>query len=559
MGCDSIITLNLTVNQPTTSSLAATICAPASYNFNGQLLSTSGIYASTLSNAVGCDSIITLNLTVNQPTTSSLSATICAPASYNFNGQTLTNTGIYTSTLSNTAGCDSIITLDLTVNQPTTSSLAATICAPATYNFNGQILSTSGTYTSTLSNTAGCDSLITLNLTINQPTFTIITDTLCAPQQFTVGTQSFNSSGTYTIIITNTQGCDSTITLNLHIDEDSLYIIRQPQSRQLLQNDTAVFTVEAFGARDYQWQQKQGNHWMNLPEQYPFTGTQSPNLRFTALALLHNSQYRLQVSGCRGTIHSDSITLSVHPLSDSIHLTLPQNLACPGDTLRLPIKISDASQIGALHATFTYNPTVLQLLSYTAAPQSDISLIQQNGVVNIIRQAVHPLSINGDTLLNLLFVVVTQGVSSLHWQIPPPGTTGISTPAPQSLLHRVSYRSGTINAGGNRPLILTQPAPTQVTAGQLATISIQAQNVQAIRWQRHFQGSWMDLNNNGLYQGVGTDSLLILNVPDSLNQSQYRAVLLGTCPSSLTSDQVLLTVISNLSPPILRIDSLGIS
>ena len=98
-------------------------CAAASYNFNGQVLSASCTYTSTLSNAAGCDSTITLNLTVNEPTTGSLSATICAPSSYNFNGQILTTSGSYTSKLSNAVGCDSIITLNLTVNQPTTSNL----------------------------------------------------------------------------------------------------------------------------------------------------------------------------------------------------------------------------------------------------------------------------------------------------------------------------------------------------------------------------------------------------------------------------------------------------
>jgi hypothetical protein len=38
-----------------------------SYTFNNQILTTSGIYFDTLINSAGCDSMITLNLTINNP------------------------------------------------------------------------------------------------------------------------------------------------------------------------------------------------------------------------------------------------------------------------------------------------------------------------------------------------------------------------------------------------------------------------------------------------------------------------------------------------------------
>ena len=71
-------------------------------------------------------------------------------------------------------GCDTVITLNLTVNQPSSSSISQTICSPNTYSFNGQSYSTTGTYTATLTNAAGCDSVVTLNLTVNpRPVFSV--------------------------------------------------------------------------------------------------------------------------------------------------------------------------------------------------------------------------------------------------------------------------------------------------------------------------------------------------------------------------------------------------
>jgi hypothetical protein len=52
-----------TVNQPTSETITEVVCE--SYNFNGTDIFESGVYKDTIPNAVGCDSVITLNLTVN--------------------------------------------------------------------------------------------------------------------------------------------------------------------------------------------------------------------------------------------------------------------------------------------------------------------------------------------------------------------------------------------------------------------------------------------------------------------------------------------------------------
>ncbi len=74
------------------------------------------------------------NITVNTSSSSSSTITICAN-SYQFEGQNLTASGIYTETIPNANGCDSLITLDLTLNAPVTvtaSLSGATLTATAT-------------------------------------------------------------------------------------------------------------------------------------------------------------------------------------------------------------------------------------------------------------------------------------------------------------------------------------------------------------------------------------------------------------------------------------------
>ena len=77
------------------------------------------MYFDTLANAVGCDSIIQLDVTINYSSNEVISASSCfeytAPS-----GMTLYNSGTYDDTISNMAGCDSILTINLTIDTANT-------------------------------------------------------------------------------------------------------------------------------------------------------------------------------------------------------------------------------------------------------------------------------------------------------------------------------------------------------------------------------------------------------------------------------------------------------
>jgi len=215
-GCDSIITLTLTVNPVFNTPISAAICDGSSYDFFGQTLTTAGIYTHTLQSISGCDSIITLTLTVNPIFNTPISAAICDGSSYDFFGQTLTTAGTYTHTLQSISGCDSIITLTLTVNPIFNTPISAAICDGSSYDFFGQTLTAAGTYTHTLQSVSGCDSVITLTLTVNSADVTEFTETAC--EEYVWNNETFTVSGDYTRTFTNVAGCDSTVTLHLTVN-----------------------------------------------------------------------------------------------------------------------------------------------------------------------------------------------------------------------------------------------------------------------------------------------------------------------------------------------------
>jgi len=92
--------------------------------------------ADSLTAAAATD-IFMLKLGCNDTTSFHITEVRCGESSYTLNGETYTASGIYTQHLPNAAGCDSILTLDLTLSQ---------ISKPV-INVSGYVLSVTGTYT----------------------------------------------------------------------------------------------------------------------------------------------------------------------------------------------------------------------------------------------------------------------------------------------------------------------------------------------------------------------------------------------------------------------------
>ncbi len=107
-----------------------------------------------------------VSITVNNHSTSSITETACdsytAP-----DGAVYTTSGIKAAVIENVTGCDSTITIDLTINYSNTGTDAITACDSYTWIDGNTYTSSNNTATHTLTNVNGCDSVVTLDLTIN--------------------------------------------------------------------------------------------------------------------------------------------------------------------------------------------------------------------------------------------------------------------------------------------------------------------------------------------------------------------------------------------------------
>ena len=166
-GCDSVVTLNLTVNNTTYGTDTQTACESYTW-IDGNTYTTSNMSAThSLTNAAGCDSIVTLDLTITQPNAGTdIQSAFCSYTWIDGNSYSLSN-NTATHTLTNVNGCDSIVTLDLTITNTINGTDTQTACESYTW-IDGNTYSSSNTSaTHTLTSAGGCDSIVTLNLTIN--------------------------------------------------------------------------------------------------------------------------------------------------------------------------------------------------------------------------------------------------------------------------------------------------------------------------------------------------------------------------------------------------------
>lgn len=239
LGCDSVLQLILSLNSNSGPDTMVNVCDSYFWPKSGLSYSSSGVYYDTLMNSLGCDSVLSLTLSINNSTYDTLTVSACN--SYvSPSGKMFTSSTVFSDTLPNSIGCDSILNINLSVFGPTTSSLNLTSCdsliAPS-----GRVFYSNGLYRDTIMNTNGCDSLITFFLTLQNSTTDF--DSVIACNDFILpNMQKVTSTGTYPSTFTGANGCDSTINTYVVIDVIDTSITRI--GNQLIANQNGL---------SYQW------------------------------------------------------------------------------------------------------------------------------------------------------------------------------------------------------------------------------------------------------------------------------------------------------------------
>ena len=225
-GCDSIVTLTLTINPIYNDTIEAEFCSvdlPQSIgDIDIEANTVSGIYDYHFQASTGCDSNVVLKLTVNPSYLEDTTVTICDnKLPYNFRGHEWTAAGSETYSESTVGGCDSTVNFTLVVNPTYNEELFDTICPSelATYDFRGHSFTEGGDYPYNETTVNGCDSIVLFHLTVN-PIFNREEKdtTICVNETPYVYYGAIcDTTGTYVVPV-NACG-DTTATLNLTVNE----------------------------------------------------------------------------------------------------------------------------------------------------------------------------------------------------------------------------------------------------------------------------------------------------------------------------------------------------
>ena len=444
-GCQSEGSVTITVRVP--SSVDTIVCSnQIPFKWNGLSIDSAGFYQTKVLSSLGIvDSIVAINVMVEDIKYTNIYDTICAGNSYVWNGKEYYETIQDADTFMTIYGCDSIVILNLLVlsEVPITEEYT-TICYGESYTWNGEIYTISGEYTQKLQAINGCDSVIILHLNILEQV-PIVEDsaTILSGDSYTWNGYNYTESGDYTFTLQDINGCDSVIVLHLGVYSTDFSIITHEQCADDPYIEFELPNYENIQKLAFEWDnnaqtQQLRDTIIEVTNQYIYI----PN---TARAGIYNVQISVVFEGKLYGTQSHSVKL-LYPSSvldqhwnDFIGVLThdynggydfvsfqwyKDNEMIPGETKSY---ISTSLEMGALYSALLedVNGTKLMTCPIEAKHQTELSLypsiLTPHQIINIHtskRSTIQLYSITGEQLSSNDF-------EAGDFQIPAPSTRGL--------------------------------------------------------------------------------------------------------------------------------------
>lgn len=225
-GCDSTVTLHLTVNYSSVGDTTAIVCDIYDWYEHVAMTTTQDVgHIFQNANQYGCDSTVTLHLTVNYSNQGDTTAIACDTYDwYEHIGLTTTQDVDHIFQNGNQYGCDSTVTLHLTVNYSNQGDTTAIVCDTYDwYEHTGLTTTQDVIHLFQNGNVYGCDSTVTLHLTVNYSSIGDTTAVACDSYDWYEHTSMTTTQDvTHLFLSANQYGCDSTVTLHLTVNYSSV-------------------------------------------------------------------------------------------------------------------------------------------------------------------------------------------------------------------------------------------------------------------------------------------------------------------------------------------------
>jgi predicted outer membrane repeat protein len=358
VGCDSIVFIDLKIHN--SSIQVDTVYACDSYFWQGNTYLTSGVYTQQFLSSKGCDSIISLDLRLNSSQHTIQQETACDQ--YQWNGMLLDSSGVYTYLTSTANACDSLVTLYLTVHQSETSSMIVEACD--SYDWMGQNYDTTGTYVHHSTNAFGCDQSDTLHLSILGSSSSSYTQ-ISACDSYEWNGTTYYTTGLYVNQHTNAAGCEE-------IDSLHLVIVPAAITPVVEQVFAATLSVTNGTYTSYQWY---------------LDGQMIPGETASSLNISQIGLYMVRVSNTSGCeAYSDPLGIGVSDLSEQEIL---DHKLYPNPTTDV-VYVETPTHLGKEYSIHLYDYQGRELKSFSFEKQAHTMSID----LSAFSQGVYSLLIN---------------------------------------------------------------------------------------------------------------------------------------------------------------------
>ncbi|MBS1773592.1 MAG: immunoglobulin domain-containing protein [Bacteroidetes bacterium] len=282
-----------------------------------------------------------------------------------------------------------------------------------------------------------------------------------------------------------------------------------PSNVAICPGSNTTFAVTATGSNlVYQWQANSGSGYANLTNTGVYSNVGTATLQITgATAAMHGTDYRCVITGsCNPGITSNNGTLSIKTVP-SVATSPSNTTVCSGSTASFTVS---GSATGILYQWQVNSGSGFTNISnsfpYSGANGATVNVVSTTAAMNN----------------NQFRCVITGDCGS-------PATSGAATL--------------TVNTA---PSVVTSPSNVTVCENVNSSFSVSATGTSlTYQWQSYNGTTWVNVPASFPYSGTNSNTLTIINTPASLNSSQFRCEVSGTCTPPALSGVASLTVNTN--------------
>lgn len=237
---------------------------------DGNVYAESGIYTATILNAAECDSIITINLTIQGSLENDIQLYVCEEESVVLpDGTEVSEDGNYPINYVTESGCDSVVNYEVVFNSNYLLNNVLLLCSNEPFfDHLGNEITTNGTYTFVYQSSHGCDSVVVTEITFINGFETFVDTVICAGNAYTTPSGTIiTEGGTYSFLYQAINGCDSVVHISIEVLPNPVAnFSASPESPTSIFNSSVDFFNQSTNADSIFWDFGEfGTHFVENP------------------------------------------------------------------------------------------------------------------------------------------------------------------------------------------------------------------------------------------------------------------------------------------------------